>query len=291
MVWLFTKCSHLSSIGWARSWIRSSAIDRLLRVSVFGVPWAIVSALIASATGSAIVFLVIGLLPWYVWLLDAAVDHYHTNGDLQKLTSRDDVVLATRAEYVGGYPQLPHGRFCYLTLRGTKENPMLTILFPKGVSYGLINPLAPEPDGPRLVPGATTIRTDDTFNVPLLDISRTTEKAETFESLTGQLLASLSEKPGKIFSEERVTLNIQYQGAEGRKHIVELTSFFRGADEVRNWRNYLVCAQAEADTGIKPFAPWKSLRPAPATPEEVPPDDGSGDGSKLQPARRAFERR
>ncbi len=174
------------------------------------------------------------------------------------------VVLATRAEYVGGHPKLPHGRFCYLTLRGTQQNPMLTMEFP--------------------VQNAES----HTFDVPLLDIAKTAHKAEAEQTLTGAVLASLNERAGRFFSGERVTLTVDYEGPGGRKHKVDLTSFFRGGDEVRNWRNYLVCAQAEADYGEKPFQPWKSLTPEP---KEEKADDGDREGDKVQPARRAFERR
>jgi hypothetical protein len=241
-------------------------LDKLFYILLLGVPWWIFWGALAAANKSAGMLLFFGVVPWLVWIVDLILDRFHTQGDLQKLMSRDDVVLATRAEYVGGHPQLPHGRFAYLTLSGDQDNPHLTIDFPGQ-------------DG-----------ADALFDIPLLDINKTDPKSASEVSMTGAILASLTERPGRMFAGERVTLNVDYQGPSGRKHKVELTSFFHGNDEIRNWRNYLVCAQAEADTGIQPFGPWKSL-PAEPIPQEVSSHDGSGDGSKMQPARRAFERR
>jgi len=265
MVWLLTKASHSASIGgWARQWLSGSATDRLIQISVPGVFWAVVWGALAFSGDSDTLFYTVGLAPWYFWVLDAVVDHLHTNGELSKLMSREDVVLATRAEYVGGHPLLPHGRFAYIMIRGSQQNPLLSIHFPSVQGDG------------------------ENFDVPLLDFEKTEPKSEREQSLTETLLASLDERAGGLFKSERVTLNVDYHGLGGRKHRVELTSFFRGNDEIRNWRNYLVCAQAEADTGVKPFGPWKSLKPAP---EEVISHAPSGDGSKVPAARRAFERR
>jgi hypothetical protein len=189
-------------------------------------------------------------------------------------------VLATRAEYIGGHPQLPHGRFVYLKISGTRENPILTIVFP----------------GNELVP-------EETFDIPLLDLDKMDEKREEAESLTGSILASVSEKPGKMLAGERATLTVRYQGPGGRKHLVELSSFYHGNDEIRNWRNYLVCAQAEADTGVKPREPWTSLQPEPVLAGTVPlgevshdgsgngTGNGTGNGHKDRQASSAFDRR
>lgn len=271
MVWWFSKNAHFLAISsWVRSWLRGSATDRLIQISVPGVLWAVIWAVLTYEPDAERLFFIVGLAPWYFWALDAVVDRFLTIAELGRLTSRDDVVLATRAEYVGGHPRLPHGRFAYLILRGHRENPLLTI------------------DLPRFEKAADGREISDSFDIPLLDITKTAPKSEHEESLTGTLLATLTEKPGHLFAAERVTLNVDYQGPGGRKHKVELTSFFRGNDEIRNWRNYLVCAQAEADTGVKPFGPWKSLKPAP---EEVISHAPSGDGDKVPAKSRAFERR
>ncbi len=51
-------------------------------------------------------------------------------GQGHKYIHSDDVIMATRCEYQGGHPQLPHGRFAYLLLEGTREDPNITIGFP-----------------------------------------------------------------------------------------------------------------------------------------------------------------
>ncbi|HXG37041.1 MAG TPA: hypothetical protein VNL15_08740 [Dehalococcoidia bacterium] len=266
MVWLWTKASHEASIKpLVRAWLRGSMLDRLLLISGPGIIWALVWGVLAYAADAAVLFGIIGLAPWYFWLVDAVVDHYHTNGEIGRMMTAENTVLATRAEYVGGHPELPHGRFGYLAIQGYRENPMLRVVFP----------------GQQGTDGTA-------FDIPLLDIAKTKPERERDGASAAALLASLNEKIGGIFGLERITLNVDYEGSGGRKHRVELKSFYRGNDEIRNWRNYLVCAQAEAATGKKPFGPWKSLQ---ASPPEVASDGSSGDGSKLQPARRAFERR
>ena len=263
MVWWYASTRHELAISpWVRTWLRASFIDRFFLTFVIGLPWWMFWGFFSILAGNANALGLLGWVPWIFWVADTIVDHYHTNGDITNLMTQPHVVLATRAEYVGGHPLLPHGRFCYLALRGTQENPMLTMEFPNQNAEA------------------------DRFDVPLLDIAKTTPKAEPEQTITGSILASLNERAGRFLSGERVTLTVDYQGPGGRKHKVDLTSFFRGGDEVRNWRNYLVCAQAEADTGTTPFGPWKSLKPA-----EVKADDGDRQGDKVQPARRAFERR
>jgi hypothetical protein len=252
-------------------------INRLFALAPLAIGWWIAWGFIAALAKSSGLFGFMAIVPFGFWLLDGFIDARVTSGELKKLMTREDVVLATRAEYIGGHPRLPHGRFAYLTLAGSRENPALTLLFPGG-----------EP------------KYDELFEVPLLDIDKHDAKAEEAESPAAELLASLSEKPGKMFAEERVTLNVRYQGLAGRKHIVELSSFYHGGDEVRNWRNYLVCAQAQADTGIEPRQPWKSLEPEPALAHTVPLEEvahgsrnGTGNGPTAggSPSRSAFERR
>jgi hypothetical protein len=265
MIWWFASSDHEFAIsGWVRNWLRSSFADRSLQVLFLSVPWWMGWAVLSALAKNAVPFLLAGSIPVSLLLLDAIIDHYYTNGKIDGLMRLGDVVLATRAEYVGGHPELPHGRFAYLTIEGTRENPRLTIIFPN-------------PDG------------DDAFDIPLLDLDKTKQTSEKAESLAGSLLASLTDRPSRFLSNDRVTLNVDYQGSGGRKHKVELTSFFRGADEIRNWRNYLICAQAEADTGVKPYGPWKSLKRERKRKE--PSHDGTGNGGKVPPARRAFERR
>lgn len=276
MIWWFTARSHEASISpWVRNWIRSSMVNRLFALAPLAIGWWIAWALIAAIAESSELFGFMAILPFIFWLADGFVDARVTSGQIKTLMERPDVVLATRSEYIGGHPRLPHGRFAYLTLAGTREDPALTLLFP----------------GNEQTP-------DELFEVPLLDIDKHEAKSEEGESPAAELLASLSEKPGKMFAEERVTLNVRYQGLAGRKHMVELSSFYHGGDEVRNWRNYLVCAQAEADTGITPRLPWKSLQSA-IIANTVPLEEvsfghgsnGTGNGSKEYSSRSAFDRR
>jgi len=279
MVWWYTAKDHVLSINaWVRGYLRASGVDKLIFLlpvaAVWAFGWAILAAILGSEgslIGLAILLLVIA------WIVDAIVDKRVTTRDIAKLIARDDVVLATRAEYLGGHPRLPHGRFVYLTISGTRENPILSILFP----------------------GAEKLD-EEVFEIPLLDLDKTDEQKSEAESIAGSILASLSEKPGKVLAGERVMLTVRYQGPGGRKHLVEFSSFYHGNDEVRNWRNYLVCAQAEADTGIEPRQPWKSLRseepvPAGTVPlGEVSHDgsgNGTGNGQKDRRSSSAFDRR
>ena len=267
MIWWLTSTRHGLAIStWIRAWLRASFTDRLLQALPIAIAWWVALGVVSIIKEDPNPFLYTVWIPAAAWILDSMVDNYRTNNDINNFMKQPDVVLATRAEYIGGHPRLPHGRFAYLVLRGSRENPMLTITFPKAR------------------------RESDSFDVPLLDIAKTTETADSSESPTGSLLATLTDKPGKLFAEGRVTLNVQYQGPGGRKHIVEVANFFRGNDEVRNWRNYLVCAQAEADTGVTPLGPWRSLESEPPEAEEVQ-DAAAGDGGKVSPSRRAFDRR
>lgn len=287
MVWWFTSTRHdLAIKSWVRQWIGGTMLDRWLQVTVPGSVWAgfwVIVAAVAlhgskNGNGSGgFIFFLMASLPWWFWIADMIVDHFHVQADLQKYTSADDVIMATRCEYQGGHPQLPHGRFAYLLLEGTRKDPNITLGFP-----------AP--------PG----QTPDHFSMPLLDLVSTKHDAHQHDSPAGDAVAgmigemtknaSLKEAAGKFLRPEKVTLTIQYQGTAGRKHEVEVTNFFHGNGEIRNWRNYLICAQAEADTGIVPFGPWKSLKPGLPVVEEVP-SDYSRDGGQRPVRRSAFARR
>jgi hypothetical protein len=285
MVWWFTSTRHdLAINSWVREWIGGTMLDRWLQISVPGVIWfgfwfylALAAYNGAGDNNGVLVLMLFGALPWILWIVDAIVDHFHVQADLQKYTAADDVIMATRGEYQGGHPQLPHGRFAYLLLEGTREDPNLTLGFP-----------AP--------PG----QTPDHFTMPLLDFATTTESSKQHESPMGDAVANmigemsmntaLKEAAGKFLRPERVTLVVRYQGAATRNHEVEVTNFFHGNGETRNWRNHMICAQAEADTGVVPFGPWKSLKPGLLPVEEVP-SDFARDGRERQPRRSAFARR
>jgi hypothetical protein len=274
MVWLFTSTRHEQSIGsFARRWIAGSMLDRWLIVTAPGVFWFMfwfylaIGATVASGDDGGFVLILIGMLPWGLWVLDAVVDHFHVNADMERLKASDDVILATRCEYVGGHPLLPHGRFCYLLLSGTREDPVLTVVFP-----------AP-PDGIQ-----------DSFVIPVLDLKKTKPEKGASESTAAELAGSVNQSLGKFLTNEKLTLLVDYDGHSGRKHKVEFTNFFHGNNEIRNWRNYLVCAQAEADTGVKPYGPWKSLKPGFPVIEEVT-SGAARNGHEESSKRSAFPRR
>lgn len=275
MIWWFSSTRHELSINpWVRRWIGGTIFDRWVQITIVGSIWLafwvflMVLAVLASRNSdSAFIFLWIGFLPWWFWMLDTVIDHFHVQGDLKRYLATDDVILATRAEYVGGHPQLPHGRFGYLLLEGTREDPNLTIGFPAA-------------------PG----QTPEHFSMPVLDLTKTKPEKGDSQSIAADMATQINEAVGKFLRAERAVLSVDYQGDASRKHKVELTNFFNGNEEIRNWRNYLICAQAEADTGVTPFGPWKSLRPGFPTVEEVP-SDFAREGPERPPQRSAFARR
>jgi hypothetical protein len=287
MVWWFTSTRHdLAINSWVRQWLGGTMLDRWLQITIPGSVWAgfwfFFMAIVAQGnkhgilSGFLFFLFLIATLPWWFWIADMIVDHFHVQADLRRYSGAEDVIMATRCEYQGGHPQLPHGRFAYLLLEGTKEDPNLTLGFP-----------AP--------PG----KTPEHFSMPLLDLVELKHAPHQHESLAGDAVAnmlgemamntSIKEAAGKILRPERLTLTVQYQGEASRKREVEVTNFFNGNGEIRNWRNYLICAQAEADTGVVPYGPWKSLKPTPPT-EEVP-SDFARDGSQRPARRSAFARR
>lgn len=286
MIWWFTSTRHdLAIKSWVRQWIGGTMLDRWLQITLIGGVWFVFWnfwILLAvqggdNAGGVVLLLMFIASLPWWFWIADMIVDHFHVQGDLQKYIHSDDVIMATRCEYQGGHPQLPHGRFAYLLLEGTREDPNITIGFPA--------PPGQEPDH---------------FSMPLLDYAGSAQEKHLHDSPIGEAVAgmigemtknaSLKEAAGKLLRPEKITLTVLYQGLAGRKHEVELVNFFHGNGEIRNWRNYLICAQAEADTGVVPFGPWKSLKPGLPTIQEVA-SDGAGNGSQRPVRRSAFARR
>ena len=271
MIWKWYGHNHAMAISnWMRSWLRGPFTDRffLMLFGPWGTGWTFVFLSLGAIQGSgALVW--VALFPWGFLIVDSIVDGRHVKADLSRLLTKPEVILATRAEYVGGHPQLPHGRFVYLLIEGYRENPNITMLLPaaRGEDY-------------------------ERFPMPLLDFDTAEQKTEPNASITASILATLSEKPSKLFLDDRVVLNVKYTDEGGRKQNVELTSFFHGSSEVRNWRNYLVCAQAEADTGIEPHGPWKSLAADPNfVAEEVSTNGNAGNGSQNRRARSAFSRR
>lgn len=269
MIWYWYKHNHDMAIsGWMRTWLRSSFLDRfiLLFFHPFGTGWTIAFVVLAAMADEADLFFLASFAPWAFLALDAVVDGNHVKGDLAKLMSNDDTILATRAEYVGGHPQLPHGRFAYLTIDGYLEMPYLTIRFPIGPAE------------------------DEVYSMPLLDLEDTDQKSSQEITLGSHILATLTERQPRMFGQERVTLNIKYTDEASRRQTVELSNFFRGSGEVRNWRNYVICAQAEAETNITPHAPWRSLVSDPSYNEETHHGD-FGNGQEEWASGSAFARR
>jgi hypothetical protein len=116
------------------------------------------------------------------------------------------------------------------------DNPQLTI--------GL-----PQPEG-----GA-----DKEFTMPVLDVEKANERlGEAEEEATvSVMLANVTYE--RQFIGQRSILSVEYIGDAGRRHQVELGHFFWGDAEVQNWRNHIVCIQHQAETGERPYGPWKSL--------------------------------
>lgn len=243
MIWRWSASNHGTSIGgFARQWLGGTMLDRLIPVTFFGWLWAAFIGTVGIAskdTGTFFFCLLLGTIPWWFWLIDAWLDGQAVQRDVAQFLG-EDAILATRCEYLGGHPQLPHGRFAYLTLEGTRQDPTLNLVFPQ--------------------PAGTPL---ERFPLPLLDLKKTKPEKGSDASPFADIAAAINQSAGKMFRPERLTLVVDYDAEGGRTHKVEFTNFFHGNNEIRNWRNYMVCAQAESDTGLAPHQPWKSLPDAP----------------------------
>lgn len=243
MIWRWSAPSHTTSIGgFARRWLGGTLFDRWLAVTIVGWLWFMIWTGIGASTKDTTGFLMcaaIATAPWWVWLLDGWLDSRSVQQDCARFIA-DGAILATRCEYLGGHPQLPHGRFAYLLLEGTKQNPALNLVFPQS-------------------PGTRAER----FPLPLLDLKKTKPEKGSDASPFADIAAVIQKDAGRLFRPERLVLVVDYDGYAGRTHKVELTNFFHGNNEIRNWRNYMVCAQAESDTGVTPHQPWASLKSEP----------------------------
>jgi len=178
------------------------------------------------------VFLIFVFALSVFFIIDLVWDFLGTRRDLANIAFRDDVILATRGEYIGGHPELPHSRFVYLIIGGTQKNPYVGIILPS------FQPIE--------------------YKIPLIDITSTKSSIDDKFGKPGIFIFSMTSTTPSIWEGSRSAINIEYALA-GRKYVVEIGSFLRGNDEVQMWKNYLTCTQAEADTGIKPFGEWKSL--------------------------------
>ena len=178
------------------------------------------------------VFLIFVFALSVFFIIDLVWDFLGTRRDLANIAFRDDVILATRGEYIGGHPELPHSRFVYLIIGGTQRNPYVGIILPS------FQPIE--------------------YKIPLIDITSTKSSIDDKFGKPGIFIFSMTSTTPSIWEGSRSAINIEYALA-GRKYVVEIGSFLRGNDEVQMWKNYLTCTQAEADTNKKPFGEWKSL--------------------------------
>lgn len=166
------------------------------------------------------------------FIVDLVWDYVGTRRDLANIATREDVLLSTRGEYVGGHPNLPHARFVYLIISGTQKNPYVGIILPS------FHPIE--------------------YKIPLIDITDTTTGIDKKFGKPGGFNFFLTSITPSVWKGNRTAINIEYS-LSGRKYIVEIGSFIRGNDEVQMWKNYLICTRAEADTNEKPYGQWKSL--------------------------------
>ena len=166
------------------------------------------------------------------FIIDLIWDFLNTRKDLANIASKEDVILATRGEYVGGHPTLPHARFVYLVISGTQQSPYVGIILPS------FEPVV--------------------YKIPLIDITNTKSGIDEKFGKPSVFNFSLTSITPSMWKGSRTSINIEY-ALTGRKYIVEIGSFIRGNDEVQMWKNYLTCTGAEADTGKKPYGQWKSL--------------------------------
>ena len=260
MIWYLTKTKHELSIQpWVRRWLRAGPVGKILKTlvamallgAIGGVLW--VMAMVATPnTGwmeprrvnffSVLFSVLAGLValltqvPLLFLIVDSIMDRKRTRGDIRRLMRSPDVVLATRGEYIGGHPMLPHGRFVYLTLGGTLENPLLNIILPK-----------------------TKGMADEVFSMPVLDVEKSREGVgEAAEETTATVVLANITFEAQLMG-RRSLLDVEYIGNTGRRYQVELGHFFLGDGEVQNWRNFMVCIQAEAETGQSPHEPWETL--------------------------------
>lgn len=280
MLWSLTCWNHrLSTTRLIRWWLRMGVFDRLIIVIIANILHVIISffvlifwlanrlahSLLVATTdsvfsqylnldqeittgvkfvlgfmnfisGTAIFFeVVLTIAVWafsIFFVIDLIWDGIVTRTVLRSFVSKPNVILSTRGEYVGGHPELPDSRFIYLTIDGKKECPYLSLVLP-----GLHG---------------------KEFKIPLIDITGTKTGIDEKFGQPGGFNIWLTSITPSIWKGHCSVLNVEYTNS-GRKFLVETGSFLRGNDEVQKWKNYLTCAQAEADTGIKPHGQWKSL--------------------------------
>jgi len=279
MLWSITKWNHrFSTTRLVRWWLRMTVLDRFIFVAVINFIFLIYSfftftlwlinyggraisgavssdSLLGSVVSGSVtaglrfvlgllnfisgvtvffevVFLIIAFGLFIFFIIDLIWDFLGTRRDLANISFRDDIILATRGEYIGGHPSLPHARFVYLVISGTQSNPYVGIMLPS------FRPVE--------------------YKIPLIDVTGAKSRIDDKFGKPGAFNFFLTSITPSIWKGYRSVINIEYTSS-GRKYIVEIGSFIRGNDEVQMWKNYLICAQSEADAGEKPYGQWKSL--------------------------------
>ena len=236
MIWAFTKGSYWASTSRiVRWWLRMTVMDKFV-ITIVITLLAFITSLFTFLAGFS--YWLSENLPkaafafFIFFIVDLGWDFAVNQNDFAGMERRDDVLLATRCEYIGGHPELPDSRFVYFTLGGTKTNPILSIIFSKF--------------------------DDVKFNINLIDITDTKSSIDDKFGKPGGLNVALTSITPSIWKGYRSTLIVEFVKA-GRKYKVEFGSFVGGNDEVQKWKNYITCIMAEADTGTRPFGDWKSL--------------------------------
>lgn len=265
--WLTSTRNSLAANAWVRRWIASTMLDRLAFVLLPGMVWSLLWLPLAvsqdSVGGFELMLLVAGL-PWLFWFFDGPIEDVVVYSALWRLKLRRDVTLASFCEYVGGHPLLPHRRFVYLLLEGSRESPNLTIHLPGGR------------------------RTTRNFPMPVLDLTGTRTATADYRSPGAFLIGLRSRLLAGLLRPERMSLTFEFDTYPARRYEVEFTNFFKGNGEIRRWQNHLVAAQAQADTDEAPFGQWQSL---PGDRADGANDDDTRDGHDQRPGGGAFRRR
>lgn len=250
MIWNWTCARHEWAIkSLVRAWLGTGLIGRILIVLgvcfllfiiwiinavlsflsqiARNIPFAFLLAFIARISG----FLLLILPP--LTIIDAFREWLVTRRAIATLRSQPDVSAATRAEYLGGHAKLPHGRFVYLTLNGTLQDPYLSVVLPQEHAPSL------------------------SFPMPIVEVDIVKRELVGEDTAETAMLTAWGDSGRRPLKHS--VLRVQYAAAAGRRRVVEFRNFWGSSTELINWRNYITCIQAEADTGEPPYGPWKTL--------------------------------
>ena len=251
MIYRTTSSNHERAIGALAIFWSSHLLLRilLLPAAAFVGFWGMIIIVASAATGHsgfilpALVFVALAAL----FALDVIVECRTVNHDIDQYG--DKATQVSRALYLGGHPDLPDPRYVYFRLAGFGDNPEVSITFPfREFDYTFVS---------------------EDYPMPLLDLILMREGQDELHDA----LASIVDAQSGVVRRRQPTLKVRFTGPTGRPHEVELTNFYSGAGELRRWRNYLVCAQSEAETGEPPRGPWRSLpaNPAPTSTPQLAP--------------------